>query len=260
MRFAIMISVIIFLVACNAMVGNSSDRKIPENLQVAKINVQLGMAYLERNHLQRAKQKLLMALNQAPQLPEAWYSMAYFLEASGNKEEAKNYYQKAIALAPGRGDAENNYGTFLCRNKNYELAIKHFELATKDLRYLDSAGAFENAGLCALKIPDQNRALAYFQLALKQDHDRPSTLLKVANLYDQQGAYPLAQNYLHHFLQVASPNKQSNLLSKHLAKMMAKNSSSHHDLNMKQAFLQPPAIKNKVPLAFQSHRNELTGP
>lgn len=170
-----------FLVSCNTM--NSAEKEAEaKNKRIAAINVKLGMGYLERGEKDRAKQKLLYALQRDPKSPEAWYSMAYLQESNGNKLEAKKDYMKAVGLAPNRGDVQNNYGTFLCRSGEYQEAVNHFLMATKDPQYLDQASAYENAGLCALKIPDKKQAATYFRLALEQDPTRDSSMTELTKL------------------------------------------------------------------------------
>lgn len=169
------------LVGCvteNASTENNEKNKA----KTAEINVRLGMAYLEQHDYQRSKRKLLLAQQEAPKLPEVWYAMAYFLESTGNKQEAKAYYLKALNLAPKRGDVNNNYGTYLCRMGEYQDAIKRFIIASQDTDYLDPSSAYENAGLCALKIPDDKLAKHYFQLALEQDSTLPVSRGELAKL------------------------------------------------------------------------------
>ncbi|MFZ2315050.1 MAG: type IV pilus biogenesis/stability protein PilW [Gammaproteobacteria bacterium] len=188
-RLAILGVFISLLTACftNKAVVNEENERV---IKVAKINVQLGMAYLENNNIQRAKQKLLLALRQGPTLPETWFTMAYFLEATGDKEQAGVYYLKAISVAPQRGDAQNNYGTFLCRSGEYKASVHHFMLAVKDPDYLDVAGAYENAGLCALKIPNKQLAKQYFQMAVRQDPKRSAQLMRLANQSEEKPVIP----------------------------------------------------------------------
>lgn len=166
------------IVACSTMKSGDDDSDKKKN-KVAEINIQLGLAYLEKGNMQRAKQKLLYAAEKAPNLPEAWYSLAYYSEMTGNKKEAEQNYTKAIQLAPQRGDVLNNYGTFLCRSGYYKKAIHYFLLASQDTHYLDTASAYENAGLCALKIPDRKQAIAYFSRALEED---PAHTVSIAEL------------------------------------------------------------------------------
>lgn len=172
----------LLLTACSTTKTAAEDNVNAKRIATAKINTQLGMAYLERHEVQRAKQKFLLAMNQAPNIPETLYSMAYYLEVTGENNEARTYYLKAISVAPNRGDAHNNYGTFLCRSGEYNAAIEQFITATQDPTYLDTASAYENAGLCASKIPDRKRALAYFKHAVEQDPSRLASINELAKL------------------------------------------------------------------------------
>ena len=81
--------------ACSTLKSSTPDKDQVKDTKVAGINIQLGMAYLGRGDVQRAKQKFLYAQQKAPQLPEVWYSMAYFLEQTGNQAQAKEDYKKA---------------------------------------------------------------------------------------------------------------------------------------------------------------------
>ena len=177
----------------------------------------MGIAYLEQNDVSRAKRKLLLALKQDPSIPEPWYSMAYFMETMGNTEQANNYYQKAIKVSRGRGDAENNYGTFLCRAGKYKEAVGHFILATKDPEYLTPADAYENAGLCASKIAGDTHAIDYFNRALTHDPERPVSWMGLAELNFKQGKYQAAEQDLKQFLNVSPPTQRSASLNAKLA-------------------------------------------
>ncbi len=176
-----LVAFIVLLSGCSSLQKNSDiDEK--KNTRIAEINIQLGVAYLQQGDVQRAKQKLLYALQTAPTLPEAWYSMAYFHEVTGHKDEAKIEYLKAIAIIPNRGDVHNNYGTFLCRNGNYLESIQEFVNAAKDPEYLEMPSAYENAGLCALKIPDTKLAIKYFSQALQGDPNREVSITELKKL------------------------------------------------------------------------------
>ena len=201
----------IIISACSVKKQPTEDEE--RMTKTAKINTQLGLVYLERNDINRSKQKLLLALKQDPNIPEPWYSMAYYLETTGNKRLANDYYLKAISLAPERGDTHNNYGTFLCRAGKYRESINQFNLAVKAPDYLTSGDAYENAGLCALKIPNKKLAARFFAAALKQDSTRPISLLKLAEINFQLGNHAAARTKLRAFLAVSQPTTQSRQLS-----------------------------------------------
>ncbi len=122
----------------------------PNLVEAAKINVQLGLSFLEKNDLPQSKQKFLQAKQQAPKEPTVWYGMGYFLERTGDVQKAEAYYQKAISLNPQEGAAHNNYGTFLCRQGRYRESLKQFELAVADENYLDVVGVYRNVRECAV--------------------------------------------------------------------------------------------------------------
>lgn len=209
---------ILSLAACGTMKSEETTTKENKQISTAQLNAQLGLGYLERHEVQRAKQKLLLALSEAPNIPEPWYSMAYYLEVTGETEQAKTYYLKALALAPNRGDVQNNLGTFLCRTGDYRGSIQHFLLATKDPDYLDTASAYENAGLCASKIPDDKLALQYFNLAILQDPNHPISLFESAQLNYKLGKYGVAKQRLAQYLAISPATPQSKNLSILLSK------------------------------------------
>lgn len=242
LRKIILIITILLIVSACTNTKSPTDIKADKKIATAKINVQLGMAYLERHDAQRAKQKFLLALSEAPTLPEAWYSMAYYLEVTGNKASAKEHYLKAISFAPKRGDVQNNYGTFLCRNGDYQNSIKHFLLAVKDTQYIDTADAYENAGLCALKIPNNALAKQYFEQAIKQDPNHPASLLELATLSYQDKQYKAAKDQLDAFLLLSPATPQSQALSEKLAKHINVNKKA--ELNKKTPHLHNRFITN----------------
>jgi type IV pilus assembly protein PilF len=137
--------------------------------KAAQTNVQLGLAYLDNNEMSLAKKTLLEAKREAPNEPSVWYGMGYFLERTADFPAAEDHYRRAINLSSNRGPALNNYGAFLCRQKRFREALNAFEGAVADPHYLEPALAYVNAGICALKIPNQHLAGAYFQKALAKD-------------------------------------------------------------------------------------------
>lgn len=168
MKLITIVSLAIFLLltACSSTVQQNND---VDTVLAANDNVELGLAYLKQQDMPRAKAKLLLALQQAPHSPIVLDALAYFWEVTGNSEEAKKYYAEAVDRAPHDGAALNNYGVFLCKQKQYSQAEKLLLKAANEENYLNTAKAYENAGLCALEIPDDKKAKAYFAKALQQD-------------------------------------------------------------------------------------------
>ena len=120
------------------------------NADAAAINVQLGLAYLERGNTARAKNKLLLALAQNPTGDLTQDAMGYFFEKTDDIKNAEKYYAQAITTHSGT--AYNNYGAFLYRQQKYHDALKYFTLAIQDPDYLHTDLARKNAALAKEKI------------------------------------------------------------------------------------------------------------
>ncbi len=154
--------------------------------KAAFFNMQLGLGYLKQGDRPRAKKKFLMALEQKPSSPEINAAFAYYLEQTNELERAKGYYLKAISLSANSGAQLNNYGAFLCRRGEYQQADSYFLKAIKDEQYVNTAAAYENAGLCALSIPNEKKAKEYFNDALSQDPSRVMALYELVKIESQQ--------------------------------------------------------------------------
>ena len=200
-----------------ACASSKSTTASSNQIELANINVQLGTAYLANGDPMRAKQKLLMAMQEAPRYPASWYAMGLYLEKTGEKGKAKEYYQKAIQLGPQDGAAQNNYGTFLCRQKQYRESIKHFMIAVNDPGYLSGSEAYENAGICALQIPDKKLAENLLAKSLQIDPARPVPLIELAKLKSAQGDNQLALDYIERFLSSYQPTKAILVLAEKIA-------------------------------------------
>ena len=155
-----------------------------KNENAAQHNIDLGLAYFQQGNVERAKVKLNRALEQAPDLPSANYSMAYYFEQTGNAQEAEHYYEKAIHFNPRMGEANNNYAAFLCRRGEYDEADDLFLKAVKDPSYATPAAAYENAGLCAVDAGDNRKAKYYFQAALNIDPKRATSRLLLQQMQE----------------------------------------------------------------------------
>lgn len=135
------------------------------NPEAARTNAVLGLLLLNKGNVIESKLRLIAALKEDPLIAPPWYSMAYFLEKTGDLQNAKRYYLFAIRLEPNSGEAKNNYGAFLCRTHHYQAAVEAFLAAVQNPNYLYTAQAYKNAAICAKRIPDKRLANRYFKKA-----------------------------------------------------------------------------------------------
>lgn len=201
--------------ATNGVQTESTEQNINEEASVA--NVQMGMAYLGQDKTVAAKDKFMKALQESPNLPSSWYGMAYYHEVTGELEKANQEYRKAIEVAENSGPAHNNYGTFLCRHGEYRDAIDQFKLAIAQPNYMQDGAAYENAGICALQIPDKTLAYQFFQKALLNNPNLTNALLHLGELSYDYKDYTTARNCLNRYLKLHDANEDSNTLAIQLA-------------------------------------------
>ena len=185
--------------------------------EAARTNAKLGLAYLEKGLYPASKERLLTAINDDPKIAAGWYSMAYYLEKTDDNTEAEIYYRKAISIEPHSGSAKNNYGTFLCRLGRYQEAIHQFLSAANETDYLEVAQAYENAGICAMMIPNNSLALTYFHQALNNNPNMPFTLLNLARLNHINGDDASAQKYFGYFKKISLHNQDPKIVAKYRA-------------------------------------------
>lgn len=83
----------LFLTSCSLNNFNKADLT-----SASCINTQLGLSYLETGQVARAKQKLLLALKQRPNSPDAQQAMGFFFLTVNEPELAQPYYDRSIDL------------------------------------------------------------------------------------------------------------------------------------------------------------------
>lgn len=187
----------------------------------ALVNVQLAMGYLKQGERTRANLKLNKAFSYAPTLPEVHMGYALLFDSNGEMKKASDSYQEALRLAPKSGVVHNNYGVFLCKHRRFHNAITHFEIALEDPNYTTLADAYENAGLCAEKIPARQQALEYYKKAIAHSSQRPKSLLGLARINYQLQRYKEAKQSLEAFLTLQKNNPETLLLGARLAERNA---------------------------------------
>lgn len=162
----------------------------------AKANARLGLAYMERGEYDVAVTKLKKAIDINPDLAEAHHYLAEAYQHLGNVELAGKEFRRAISLGGSNPALQNNYGIFLCRQGHYRQALRHFARAYDDDSYTRQDESYENAGVCALRIPDAAKAERFFRHALKIDPRRTESLYQMALLEYDSGQYLKARAFL----------------------------------------------------------------
>ncbi|MFT7234626.1 MAG: type IV pilus assembly protein PilF [Methylophagaceae bacterium] len=208
-----------------------------QDKKAAKLNMQLGVNYMQRGDYATALGKLEKALKQDPNLASGHNTIAILYQRLSEFDKAEYHFQRAVSLEPTYSEAHNNYGAYLCGQGRYEESVSHFLAAVKNPLYSSAGQAYENAGLCANRIPDFLLAEQYLRKALQIDPRLGKSLLAMAQMSFQQGDYLVSRAYLKRYRNAARWTPQALLQAiKTEQKIGDKNAVSSYSLLLRGRF------------------------
>ncbi|MCP5424501.1 MAG: type IV pilus biogenesis/stability protein PilW [Gammaproteobacteria bacterium] len=177
----------------------------------AELNLQLGVAYLQQGRFDVALEKLQKSLSFREDYPEAQNAIAVLYDERGNTEMAEQHFQRAIKLDPNYLLAVKNYGQFLCRNQHFAEGEALFLgiVADKPAGSDEAYEAYVNAGICAMAVPDFERAEGYLRKALEMQPNGALALYRMAELSFSKGDYLQARAFLQRFHEQTKPSPES---------------------------------------------------
>ncbi|KAF1722352.1 type IV pilus biogenesis/stability protein PilW [Pseudoxanthomonas wuyuanensis] len=123
-----------------------------------------------------AEREVKAILKSSPESADANTLMAVIEDRRGRSEQAGAYYRRAAELAPGNGGVQNNYGAWLCGNGFAAESLVWFDRALAAPDYATPASALANAGGCALKSGQYERAERDLRQALALEPGNPFAL------------------------------------------------------------------------------------
>lgn len=134
--------------------------------------------------------------------------LALVAEREGRTAEAGRHYADAVKHAPREGTALNNYGVWLCASGRPAEALPLFERALADPAYPTPAAALANAGNCALRAGQPERAARDLRRALAIDPAEPTALAGMARVAYDAGEYLQARAFAERRLAAAAPTAE----------------------------------------------------
>ena len=195
-RGLVFLLVILSISACVSQVKVKKSQKI-----IALTYMRLGIGYINQGALQRGYARLLLAEKLLPHNGNVQDALGYYHEVVGESALAKRHYLLGIRDARNKGNALNNYGTYLCRLGDYVHAERIFSQAVIIQHYLYKGSAYENAGICALLMKNKVLAVKEFSHALHYDPRLGSALWELSRLYYQRHQFNLAKKTIRQFIQ-----------------------------------------------------------
>jgi type IV pilus assembly protein PilF len=172
----------------NSSGTNNSSSSGESRLQAAaRINMQLGLGYLQEGNLPIAKEKLERARSQDPHNPEIHGAMALLDERLGKDKEADKEFRTALDLDSHDPSMLNNYAVFLCSHQRADEGVRYFEQAASNPLYRTPWAAYTNAGVCMRAAHRDADAAQRFARALQSNPAYSEAVYQASDLdYQQQ--------------------------------------------------------------------------
>jgi type IV pilus assembly protein PilF len=167
--------------------GDMSDSgRASRSEAAARINLQLGVGYLQQGNLPIAKEKLERARRQDPHNPEIHGAMALLDQRLGKDKEADKEFRTALELDSRDPAMLNNYAVFLCSHERADEGVRYFEQAATNPLYRTPWAAYTNAGVCMRAAHRDAEAARRFLRALQSNPAYSEAVYQASDLDFQQ--------------------------------------------------------------------------
>lgn len=193
-RFGTLSAIALLTLACIAplLTGCASDQKKSAAKSDADRYLRLAYIQMERGQTQQAMDTTKQALSRDPDSAEAHNFLGLIYLNLSQPKESVEHLREAVRLNPYFSDAHNNLGVAYRESKEYDKAVKEFELALSDRSYkspqkvqLNLGHVYQDQGL----MPD---AIRSFQRALELDPKYLLGHLDLGSAYEATGKADLA--------------------------------------------------------------------
>ena len=171
-----------------------------DDADAAELNYQLGARYYQSENFELARDRLLLSIELDPKMAKAYSTLAMTYEGLDNLRLATHNYEQAVKVAPRDFEIQNSYAVFLCRQRDFDGAKKHFEKAAEHPENDNAERTLTNAGFCLAQKPDVVEAERLFRKALDYRPTYGEALLQLCLLNYQQLDYLAARAFLQRYM------------------------------------------------------------
>lgn len=195
------------LVGCSLLPDFGKDSMSRE--EKAKLNLQMGIRYMELGMLDVAKEKLDLAVDLDSGNSETQNALAVYYERIKNYDEASTRYKEVLSRDPTNFSAKSNYGKLLCEQGNFEQGTQLLQEAL-DAPLNNRAWLSQtNMGLCLLKQNQEAKAEGFFRQALQGNGEYAPALQEMQKISYHNQQYLSARAFLERYLAVAKHSAET---------------------------------------------------
>lgn len=159
-------------------------------------NLSLAQNYLAAGRLEFAMDRANRALRSDPDSADVQIVMGMIRERLGDRPRAGEHFAYAARLGPESGHVLNVYGVWLCEEGSTAEADALFMRAVKDVFYKSKEQALFNAGKCAMKAGQLDKAEQYLRQGLATAPENGLLLSEMARLQYRRGDYMSARAFV----------------------------------------------------------------
>ena len=181
--------------------------------QRAKVHTELGSLYLFDGRAAVALEEARIALSVDSSYAPAYNLLGLIHMALNEPHMAEENFTKALRLAPGDPEINNNFGWFLCQNGRAKEAMDYFAASARNPLYSTPTKPNTNAGICAIQLKDDKAAEGYFLEAIRLAPDNTQAMFWLSNLSYRQGQYAEAKRWMSEIEKVHDLNAELTWLS-----------------------------------------------
>lgn len=194
--------------------------------QSARTHLLLAQRELGRGNLDAAEAEARQARDAAPESGDAWSMLALLAERRGRTAEAGELHRRAAELAPRDGGTLNNYGAWLCTNGHAAESLVWFDRALAAPGYRTPAAARANAGACAEKAGQLERAERDLRMAIAADPGNAVALGAMARVAFRTGQYMDARAFSQRALAAGAVDPAALLLASQIEQKLGDTAAS----------------------------------
>lgn len=176
---------------------------------MARERMALAQQAYQAGDLARAVVETNKVLKADPASADGHTLLALIASQQGKSQDAGRSFKRAAELAPGRGEFLNNYGTWLCSNGQPAEGLVWIDRALGDPNYPTRGAAFANAGGCARKAGQYERAERDLRYALQAEPGNAYALAEMAENEYRNGRFFEARAFSERRLSVGSADRRT---------------------------------------------------
>jgi len=173
----------------------SSKPPESEQQQRAKVHTELGSLYMLDGRSAIALEEARIALSVDPDYAPAYNLLGLTHMVLNEPRLAEDNFERALRLAPGDPEINNNFGWFLCQNGQEKRSIGYFMTAAKNPLYTAPTKAYTNAGICSVRLKDDKAGEDYLSTALRLSPTNTQALYWLADISYRKGHYSEARQW-----------------------------------------------------------------